>query len=216
MGIITRLMEIFRQKSNKVLDRIEDPLEKLELEIKDLDRDILEIRKSIAPVLGKNTRVEREIDNNTKELVTIETDLNNALKANNDSEARSLLIKRHSIQTEIEAMTNLLQDSKNNIENVMQNIAKMEGRLKELKTYRSTAQVKLANAEATKKISTILMKTSSNIEGLSLDSVEEIIERKEDEALGLAQIAESKTVIIESIDRYNVDEELALLKIKSK
>lgn len=214
--MVLRLLTIIRQKFSKALDKIEDPVEKLELEIKDLDSDILEIRKSIAPVLGKNTRLEKDIEKYEKEVKDLKDAIAKAIDNSNDTEAKSLLLKKHSTEKMLNSTRETLADSQEKVKNVMDNIDKMETKSRELKEYKIKAQVKLATANATKKVANIMMKTTTSIEGLSLDSVEDVIEQKEDEAIGLAQIAESKNLIIENREVYDVDAELEELKRKAR
>jgi len=93
MGILTRFKDIMSANINALLDKCEDPEKMIDQYMRNLESDLGKVKAETASVMAEETRAKRELDECTEQINKMQAYAEKALKAGNESDARSFLDK---------------------------------------------------------------------------------------------------------------------------
>lgn len=204
MSIFKRLSNLAKAKANNVLDDLENPIEMLDLKIKETEERLHKAKVASAQVLGNASELKAKRDKAQKEM---EDYLGKAKKAK-EKGAMDLARKALEKKMEAEQQYNILKDQANQAEvqaeELKTRLKQMENELDKLRRYRDEAGARMQNAEASEQVNSILADLGSNEDELTIDAIERKISKKENYAMGLGELREKA-----------IDEELAELELSS-
>jgi phage shock protein A len=101
MGVMQRLLNIFRAKANKVLDRVEDPRDSLDLSYEKQIESLQKIRRSVAEVATARKRVEMQASQLEQQSAKLQDQARQALGQNREDLAREALSRRAALGAEL-------------------------------------------------------------------------------------------------------------------
>ena len=101
MGVVQRLLNIFRAKANKVLDRVEDPRDSLDLSYEKQVENLQKIRRSVAEVGTARKRIEMQAAQLEQQATKLQDQARQALGQNREDLAREALSRRAAIGAEL-------------------------------------------------------------------------------------------------------------------
>ncbi len=101
MGAFQRFLNIFRAKTNKVLDRIEDPRDTLDLSYEKQLENIQKMRRSIAEVATARKRIEIQANQLQQQAAKLQDQARMALTQNREDLAREALSRRAAVGAEL-------------------------------------------------------------------------------------------------------------------
>jgi len=101
MGVMQRLLNIFRAKANKVLDRAEDPRDTLDLSYEKQLENLQKIRRSVAEVGTARKRVEMQASQLEQQAAKLQDQARQALGQDREDLAREALSRRAAIGVEL-------------------------------------------------------------------------------------------------------------------
>jgi len=99
MGILTRFKDIMSANINALLDKCEDPEKMIDQYMRNLESDLGKVKAETASVMAEETRAKRELDECTEQINKMQAYAEKALKAGNESDARSFLEKKQQLAT---------------------------------------------------------------------------------------------------------------------
>ena len=105
MGILTRFKDIMSANINALLDKCEDPEKMIDQYMRNLESDLGKVKAETASVMAEETRAKRELDECTEQINKMQAYAEKALKAGNESDARSFLEKKQQLATTQAALT---------------------------------------------------------------------------------------------------------------
>ncbi|MEI7746784.1 MAG: PspA/IM30 family protein, partial [Actinomycetota bacterium] len=96
-GVIKRTMDLFRSKANKALDAAEDPRDTLDLGYKQMQDQVVELRRALADVATQRKRLELEAEKQQAQAAKLQDQAKAALDQGNEDLAREALTRRAAI-----------------------------------------------------------------------------------------------------------------------
>jgi phage shock protein A len=94
MGILSRFTDIISANINALLDKAEDPAKMVDQYLRKMTDDLASVKQETAGVMAEESRTQRLVDENNKEVSKYEELAKKALLAGNEDDARVFLAKK--------------------------------------------------------------------------------------------------------------------------
>ena len=217
MGILTRFKDIMSANINTLLDKCEDPEKMIDQYMRNLESDLGKVKAETASVMAEETRAKRELDECTEQINKMQAYAEKALKAGNESDARSFLEKKQQLAT-----TQAYNVAADNAAKMRQMHDKLVKDISSLEARRTAIKATVKAAKAQERIN----KVGSSVVGASnsmdaFNKMEAKANKMLDEANAMAELnASAEDSNIDNLAaKYDaepantaVDDELAALK----
>ena len=221
MGILTRFKDIMAANINSLLDKAEDPEKMIDQYLRNLEKDLSEVKAETASVIAEERAAKRKLDDCNEEIAKMAEYAKKAVAAGNDDEARQFLSKKAELTEKVAILQkqyDICADSANKMREMHD---KLTEDIATLKGKRETLKAKAKVAETQKKMSKLgsgLESAGSNL--AAFDRMEDKVNKMLDEADAMAELnAPKKDSLEELAKKYEsassnaaVDDELAALK----
>ncbi len=218
MSILNRFATIMSSNFNAVLDKLEDPSKMIDQILRDLDKELNNVKSQTAAVMADEARARRQLDELVEDINKMEEYAGKAVLAGNDSDALKFLQEKSRKEQNLESANQSLRIAEENSAKMKQMHDKLQGQIKELNDRKSNIKANIAAANAQDKINRLTSDTSS----VSMDSfrrMEEKAQRMLDEANARQQL--SKDDSLPDMSKYDnlaaaskAEDALAALKAK--
>lgn len=222
MGILTRFKDIMSANINALLDKCEDPEKMIDQYMRNLESDLGKVKAETASVMAEETRAKRELDECTEQINKMQAYAEKALKAGNESDARSFLEKKQQLATTQAALTQAYNVAADNEAKMRQMHDKLVKDISSLEARRTAIKATVKAAKAQERIN----KVGSSVVGASnsmdaFNKMEAKANKMLDEANAMAELnASAEDSNIDNLAaKYDaepantaVDDELAALK----
>ncbi len=220
MGILTRFKDIMSANINALLDKAEDPEKMIDQCLRNLNKDLRDVKSETAAVMAEYSRTQRDLASVNEQVEKLQNYAMKAIGAGNDEDARKFLEKKSLLAPQVEAMTEACAVAKTNAENMRAMHDKLQKDIGELETRRATLKAKMASAKAQQKVNSMMSSTDSATSSLaSFAKLEDRVNSEIDKANAMAELnAVPKDEVDDLMSKYdstpssNVDDELAALK----
>lgn len=215
MSIFNRLFKIGQAKVNQVVDSLEDPGVMLEQAIRDKEKQLVELRKSVASCIANVRQTEAQVHQEKSEQKKWEVNAESALKANKED----LAVKALSRAKEHEEHANQLEV---NLKNQQADVEKLKGDLgthqNQLAEYKRNKDFIAAQAKFADAKKAIQAARSVATRGKDVDDLMERMKKKAEtsryEADALEELTDSKSTLDEEFE--NLSQESTDSEIQSK
>ena len=188
MGIFKRTINVLRGKTNKVLDKIEDPIEMLELAITDIDRNIKDVKVKSAMPLGRKDILSKEISNLEKTISLNKVSITNYMKTNEEEKALELLKETKKLEEKLDISKNDYTTLNEQCEIILDSIKKLEKKKEKMIMEKESYVSRMATVNAQKTL--LELSTNTNIDlGINLKDIEQKIKNEETYVSGLKQLS---------------------------
>ncbi|WMM23305.1 PspA/IM30 family protein [Tissierella sp. MB52-C2] len=218
MTILTRFKDIMSSNINALLDKAENPEKMIDQILRNLNKDLGNVKAETASIMAQEQRAKRELDECAEEVNKMERYAIKALEANNEDDARKFLEKK----TELTAKQAELQESydlsQSNAIRMREMHDKLVADIGELESRRTMIKGKMAVAKTQDRINQIGSSVNSANRSISaFERMEEKANRALDEANAMAELNRgTKDDIKDLTAKYDqntdIDDELAGLK----
>ena len=222
MGILKRFTDIMSANINALLDKAEDPEKMIDQCLRDLEGDLVKVKKETASVMAEESRTKRQLDECNAEIDKLQKYAEKALLAGNEGDARRFLeekAKLASQQATYQQAYELAGANANKMrqmhDKLVRDINDLNGRKAQIK-----AKVQMAKAqERMNKMSSSIGDASGSIS--AFDRMEAKADAMLDRANAEAVLNEGSTdkddlknlsAKYDSMPSASVDDELAALK----
>ncbi|MDO5154768.1 MAG: PspA/IM30 family protein [Eubacteriales bacterium] len=91
MGVLKRFTDIMSANINALLDKAEDPEKMIDQCLRDLESDLVKVKKETASVMAEESRTKRQLDECNAEMDKLQQYAEKALLAGNEGDARKFL-----------------------------------------------------------------------------------------------------------------------------
>ena len=97
MGILQRFKDIMASNINALLDKAEDPEKMIDQTLRNLTKDLAEVKKETAAVMADEQRCKRELDEVNSEITKMQVYAEKALLAGNEADAMKFLEQKNQL-----------------------------------------------------------------------------------------------------------------------
>ena len=227
MGVFQRFLNIFRAKTYKLLDRVEDPRDTLDLSYEKQLENIQKIRRSIATVATAKKRVEIQANQLQQQATKLQEQARMALGQGREDLAREALSRRATIASELTELEGQHAQIAAQQDKLVETSERLQTQVAAFRTRKETLKATYTAAEAQTRIGEAAagISSSMNDAGMAMERAEEKISQMQaragaiDELLAsgaLTDLTSSTDDIQAQLDKVaatsQVDRDLAALK----
>ena len=218
---LARIPKILEANINAMLDKLEDPSKMIDQLLIDYKKDLADVKRDTAAVMADVKMAEKKLQECDADIARKQKAAENALKAGNEADARTLLAAKQTMEVTRESLLQNLAVAQKNADMMQEGYNRLVRNIEELESRKDAAKAKIAMAKAQERINKTAAKANSTINMDSFSRYEEKAERMLAEADANAEL-DSTAISTESLtDKYassadsaSVDDELAALKAK--
>lgn len=224
MGILTRFKDIMSANINALLDKAEDPEKMIDQYLRNLEKDLGEVKAETASVMAEEARTKRELAECKEQIAKMQSYAEKALLAGNEVDARTFLEKKQTLVNNQASLEQLAATAEANATKMRQMHDKLVKDAAELEAKRDTIKAKVKAAKAQEKINKVASKGMGASSSMAaFEKMEAKADRMLDEANAMSELnkLEEDNNIDNLTAKYDVnpsnqavDDELAALKAK--
>ena len=133
MSFFSRLGNIISGKANKALDKIEDPIEQIDLAIRKREEAINKAKLESASFIGSISQKKTEVRTIQEKIKQYEEGIRKALAAGDEEKATTFLLKKKEFDQEVASLETTIKTLQTTADKVKTNVAALEKEVKELK-----------------------------------------------------------------------------------
>jgi phage shock protein A len=152
VGVIRRLLNIFRAKANKVLDRVEDPRDSLDLSYEQQLENLQKIRRSVAEVATARKRIEIQGSQLEQQAAKLQEQARQALGQDREDLAREALARRAAIGAELADLQGQQAQIADQEEKLVLTAQRLQAQVATFRTRKETMKATYTAAEAQARI----------------------------------------------------------------
>lgn len=219
MGIFERIGDILGSNINAILDKAEDPVKMANYYLEQYMKDLAECKADTATIMAQTAARKREMDQAKADVDKLTAMATNALKAGNEDDARTILVRKTSAQQTLDAATKNYALAKQQEQKMVEVYNKLVDNITVCRAKVQNIQATSALAKNQQKVAGIMAKYGSGSTGADkLARAEEKAMAKLDtaEAMCALGVADSDGLDLEakygSAGTTAVDDELAKMK----
>jgi phage shock protein A len=218
---LARIPKILEANINALLDKCEDPAKMIDQLLIDYKKDLADVKRDTAAVMADVKMAEKRLEECDADIARKQKAAENALRAGNEADARTLLAAKQSAEVTRESLLQNLSVAQKNAQMMQDGYNRLVRNIEDLESRKDAAKAKISMAKAQDQINKTAAKANSTINLDAFNKYEQKAERMLAEANASAEL-DAATVSVEdlaskytsSADSASVDEELAALKAK--
>ena len=214
MGLFDRIWRVIRANLNSLVSQAEDPEKILEQTVLDMQEDLFQLRQAVAQAIATQKRTERQCSQAQATGDEWYKRAQLALQKGEEDLAREALTRRKSYQDTAEAMQAQLGQQRGIVDQLRQNMMKLESKISEAKTKKDLYIARARSAKASQQISEMLERTNPGGAMQAFERMEEKVLQMEAQAEAVAELGtddlEKRIASLGEADE--VEAELAALK----
>lgn len=179
-SIFERIALIFRSKTNKVLDKYEDPRETLDYSYQKQLELLQNVRRGVADVATSRKRVELQANKLNAEIDRLTTAAQRALESNREDLAREALTRKAGLQGQLDDLQAQHAQLQGEEEKLVRASSRLQAKVDAFRTRKETIKASYSAAEAQTRINEAFTGISEEMSDVGL-----AIQRAEDKTLQL-------------------------------
>lgn len=218
MSFSNRLVNLIKQKVNKVLDNHEDPNEALDYSAVKQVELIQRLRRDIVEVVASKKRLEIQKSRISENINKLDEQAKAAVKAGRDDLARLALERKNANLNQIKELDThimAIQNEQNKLENAEK---RLSAKVEEFKSRKEIIKAKYSSAEAQVRIKENITGISEEMSdiGMSMSRAEEKTEAMQSKAMAMDEMIESGALVDYTNNKDQIQVELEKTEIKSQ
>jgi len=151
-GVFNRISSIFQAKTNKALNKIEDPRETLDLSYEKQLEQLTKVRKSVADVATSRKRIELQAAELQKQADKLQGQAKAALEQGNEDLAREALVRRTAIASQLSDLEVQHTQVAEQEQKLIETSQVLQTRVEQFRTQKETIKATYTADEAQTKI----------------------------------------------------------------
>lgn len=209
-----RILRLIRANFNSLVNAAEDPEKVLERTFAEMQSNLLQLRQGVAGAIATQKRTERQALATESQAQEWYRRAKIALQQDNEVLAREALSKRQSYQKMAQALFQQIEQQKQIIDKLKQDMRNLELKTAEMKTKKDIYIARARSAQASSKLQEMLSGFSATSSLAALERMEDKVLQLEAESAAMSQLGsddlETRFANLKSINE--VDAELATMK----
>ena len=214
-----RIPKILEANINALIDKAEDPAKMIDQLLIDYKRDLADVKRDTAAVMADEKMAEKKLQECDEKIAIQQKAAENALRAGNEADARTLLAAKQSMEKTRESLLQNLAVAQHNSKMMQEGYNKLVRNIEDLEARKDAVKAKIAMAKAQEQINKTAAKANSTINLDAFNTYEQRAERMLAEANANAEL-DASNISAESLtekytsgaDSPSVDAELEALK----
>ncbi|PZV08009.1 MAG: phage shock protein A [Leptolyngbya sp.] len=189
MGFFDRIWRVIRANLNALVSQAEDPEKILEQVVLDMQDDLIQLRQAVAQAIATQKRTERQYSQaqNTADEWYRRAQL--ALQKGEDELAREALVRRKSYEETATAMKAQLTQQVGVVDQLKQNMKKLENKISEAKTKKDLYIARARSAKATQQINEMMGNVGTGSAMQAFDRMEEKVLQLEAQSEAITELS---------------------------
>lgn len=167
MGVLKRFGDIMASNVNALLDKCEDPAKMIDQTLRNLHKDLADVKKETAAVMADEKNAERKVNECQKEIEKYTMAAQNALVQGNEADARTLLAKKQQYDEKMVSLNQTYTVAHENAEKMRQMHDKLVADIDELETRKDAIKAKVQVAKAQQKVNKIVSGSVDSADSIS-------------------------------------------------
>ena len=151
-GVLQRTKNIFQAKTNKVLDKAEDPRETLDLSYEKQLDSLTKVRRSVADVATARKRIELQAGQLQKQADKLQDQAKAALGQGNEDLAREALSRRAALGEQLTELKTQHDQVTEQEEKLVETSQRLQAQVEQFRTRKETLKASYTAAEAQTKV----------------------------------------------------------------
>lgn len=180
MSLFKRMSQVFQQKANAALNKVEDPTEALDLSYQKMLENLQQVRRSIADVLTSQKRLEAQKATLSAQYEKLQGQARQALQQGQGDLAKTALTRANTISSQIEQLTPQIEQLKTQEQSLEDTGQKLQAKLELFRAQKDTMKAQYTAAKASTNAMEGLTGLSENMTDVSM-----MIDRAQDKITGL-------------------------------
>lgn len=153
MSVFARVADLLQAKTHKLLDRLEDPNETLDLSYEKMLTQLQETKRHLADVVAQEKSLERQIEAAAQEATKAENDARVALAAGREDLAKAALSHKHGALEKRAALQQALDQIRPQADKLLTYEKTLEGRIEDFRTKKEVMKASYTAAASQVKVS---------------------------------------------------------------
>ena len=156
MGLMSRFSNLFKAKTNTVLDKLEKPEEMLDYSFEKQRELLNRLRRDVAEVVTAKKRLEMQKAKLVANTNTLDDQARRALDSNREDLARLALERKNAILQQVASMDNQINDIQMQQQKLEDTERRLSSKVEEFKTRKEVIKAQYSSAEAQVRIKEVL------------------------------------------------------------
>ena len=193
MGLMSRFSNLFKAKTNTVLDKLEKPEEMLDYSFEKQRELLNRLRRDVAEVVTAKKRLEMQKAKLVANTNTLDDQARRALDSNREDLARLALERKNAILQQVASMDNQINDIQMQQRKLEDTEKRLSDKVEEFKTRKEVIKAQYSSAEAQVRIKESVTGISEEMSdvGVSLNRAEEKAQKMQAKAQALDEMIDS-------------------------
>jgi len=216
MGFLDRMSTVVQAKMNKIMDKIEDPRETLDLSYEKQLQLLQNVKRGVAEVTTSKKRIELQKAKLQMNLDKLDGQAKEALQAGREDLARKALENKAALQAQSETLDQQIADLNDQQQKLMAAESRLATKVESFRTKKETIKAQYSAAEAQVKVTESVTGISEEMAdvGMAVQRAEEKTENMKARSAALDELLETGTLTDYS-GSDDLERELAKAKAKS-
>jgi phage shock protein A len=193
MSVFARMADILQAKTHKLLNKLEDPNELLDLSYEKMITGLQETKRHLADVVAEQKSLERQMDGAQQEATRAEADARMALGAGREDLARTALSGKQAALQKLDALKQAHGNIAAQANKLITYQKKLEERIEQFRTQKEVMKSSYAAAQAQVKVTESLTGVGKN-----LGNVGDAMRRAGDKVQGMQAKADALEGLMQS------------------
>ncbi|HUS74836.1 MAG TPA: PspA/IM30 family protein [Methanothrix sp.] len=216
MGFLDRMSTVVQAKMNKIMDKIEDPRETLDVSYEKQLQLLQNVKRGVAEVTTSKKRLELQKAKLQMNLDKLDGQAKEALQAGREDLARKALENKAALQAQSATLDQQIADLNDQQQKLMDAESRLATKVESFRTKKETIKAQYSAADAQVKITESVTGISEEMAdvGMAVQRAEEKTENMKARSAALDELLESGTLTDYS-GSNDLDRELAKVKAQS-
>ncbi|MBN1235814.1 MAG: PspA/IM30 family protein [Methanotrichaceae archaeon] len=216
MGFLDRMSTVVQAKMNKIMDKIEDPRETLDLSYEKQLKLLQNVKRGVAEVTTSKKRLELQKAKLQMNLDKLDGQAKEALQAGREDLARKALENKAALQGQSATLDQQIGDLQEQQKKLMDAESRLASKVESFRTKKETIKAQYSAADAQVKITESVTGISEEMAdvGMAVQRAEEKTENMKARSAALDELLETGTLTDYS-GSNELDRELAKAKASS-
>ena len=216
MGFLDRMSTVVQAKMNKIMDKIEDPRETLDLSYEKQLQLLQNVKRGVAEVTTSKKRLELQKAKLQMSLDKLDGQAKEALQADREDLARKALESKAALQAQSATLDQQIADLSEQQQKLMAAESRLATKVESFRTRKETIKAQYSAADAQVKITESVTGISEEMAdvGIAVQRAEEKTENMKARSAALDELLEAGTLTDYS-GSDDLDRELAKVKAGS-
>ncbi len=152
MGILARFKDIISANMNALIDKCEDPEKMINQYMRQMSKDLAEVKKETAAVMADEEKAKRKLSANKAQITKYTNLAKQALLAGNEEDAKTFIKKKQELEQNEVSLQQIYDVAASNALKMQQMHDKLKGDIAQLAARKDEIQAKLKIAKAQEKV----------------------------------------------------------------